>query len=92
MATKRRRHSPDQIIRKLAEGHRLLAVDQVINAGLGWFRTSDLSRVKRGLGANGIQAASPNGPMDTEIQRPDDSEIVQNEDAGPARERALPSM
>ena len=24
MATKRRRHSPDQIIRKLAEGHRLL--------------------------------------------------------------------
>ena len=25
MATKRRRHSPDQIIRKLAEGHRLLA-------------------------------------------------------------------
>jgi putative transposase len=25
VATKRRRHSPDQIIRKLAEGHRLLA-------------------------------------------------------------------
>ena len=25
MGTKRRRHSPDQIIRKLAEGHRLLA-------------------------------------------------------------------
>ncbi len=28
MATKRRRHSPDQIIRKLAEGHRLLAAGQ----------------------------------------------------------------
>ncbi len=28
MATKRRRHSPDQIIRKLAEGHRLLAGGQ----------------------------------------------------------------
>ncbi len=28
MGTKRRRHSPDQIIRKLAEGHRLLADGQ----------------------------------------------------------------
>ncbi len=28
MGTKRRRHSPDQIIRKLAEGHRLLAGGQ----------------------------------------------------------------
>ncbi len=28
MASKRRRHSPDQIIRKLAEGHRLLAGGQ----------------------------------------------------------------
>ncbi len=28
MAPKRRRHSPDQIIRKLAEGHRLLAGGQ----------------------------------------------------------------
>ena len=28
MATKRRRHSPDKTIRKLAEGHRLLAGGQ----------------------------------------------------------------
>jgi len=28
MGTKRRRHTPDQIIRKLAEGHRLLAAGQ----------------------------------------------------------------
>ncbi len=62
MATKRRRHSPDQIIRKLVEGHRLLAVDQVINAGLGWFRTSDLSRVKRGLGPTASKPLAPTAP------------------------------
>ncbi len=31
MATKRRRHSPDQIIRKLAEGHSLLAGGQELD-------------------------------------------------------------
>ena len=42
---KRRRHTPDQVIRKLAEGHRLLAGGQGLDGGVS------------GVGGRGVDVA-----------------------------------
>ncbi len=54
MGTKRRRHSPDQTIRKLAEGQRLLAGGQWLDEVC---RRLDRSQSQRGIGGSPSTAA-----------------------------------